>query len=98
MARPEQITLDVPAAVGAGKPTHVFRFRDKTVQIGGVFAGTVQLEGTLDGEHFTAIGAALSAPGFVLVPMCIVSLRVQVTALSAGAPIATFGGFDYRAV
>jgi hypothetical protein len=97
MARPEKLTLEVPAAVGVGKAANVFRFRDKTVQISGEFAGALQLEGSLDGDDFTPIGAPLIAPGFVLVPMTVELLRVRVTELTSGAPKAAIGGFDFRA-
>lgn len=97
MARPEKLALEVPAQAGVGAAVNVFRFRDKTVQVSGVFVGALQLEGSLDGDDFEPIGAALTAPGFVLVPMTIELLRVRVTELTSGAPKAAIGGFDFRA-
>jgi hypothetical protein len=98
MARPEQITLDVPAAVGTGQATNVFRFRDKTVMVAGPFVASLQIEGSIDGETFAPIGAPVTAPGFFLLPMAIAHLRVSVTQLTSGTPRAVFAGFDYRAV
>lgn len=97
MARPEQIPLVVPAAVGTGDPIQVFRFRDKTVQISGPFVGSLQIEGRIDGDDFLPIGAPVTAPGFFLIPVTVVSLRVSVVQLTSGTPRAVFAGFDYRA-
>ena len=97
MARPEKLALEVPAQVGVGQAVSVFRFRDKTVQVWGAFVGALQLEGSLDGDDFAPIGAPLTAPGFVLVPMTVELLRVRVTELTSGAPNAAIGGFDFRA-
>ena len=98
MARPERIRLEVPTHVGTGQAANVFRFRDKTVQVSGPFGGSLQLEGSIDGDTFDPIGAALTAPGFVLVPLTVALLRVHVTELTSGAPAAVFAGFDFRAV
>jgi hypothetical protein len=98
MARPERITLEVPAEVRTGATINVFRFRDKTVQVSGPFVGSLQLEGSIDGDTFDPIGAALTAPGFVLVPLTVALLRVRVTELTSGAPTAAFAGFDFRAL
>jgi hypothetical protein len=75
----------------------VFRFRDKTVQIGGSFAGSLQLEGSLGGEEFVAIGVPVTAAALVAVPLAVEFLRVRLLALTSGRPTATFAGFDYRA-
>lgn len=98
MARPERLTLEVPAAAGAGKAENVARLRDKTVQISGAFVGSLQLEGSIDGEDFEPIGAPLTAPGFVLVPMAVTFLRIHTVELGSGAPKAIAAGFDFRAV
>ena len=98
MARPERIPLEVPTQVGAGVAANVFRFRDKTVQLSGPFVGSLQLEGSIDGDTFDPIGAPLIAPGFVLVPQTVALLRVRVTELTSGAPTAVFAGFDFRAL
>jgi hypothetical protein len=98
MARPERMPLEVPAKAGIGKAENVFRFRDKTVQISGPFTGSLQLEGSIDGEDFEPIGAPMTGPGFVLVPMAVAFLRVHTLELTSGAPKAFASGFDFRAV
>lgn len=98
MARPERLILEVPSAPGTGKAENVFRLRDKTVQISGAFAGSLQLEGSIDGEDFEVIGAPLTGPGFVLLPMAIAFLRVHTLELTSGVPRAVASGFDFRAM
>lgn len=98
MARPERIELEVLAEPGVGGPVNVFRLRDKTVQVGGPFAGAVQIEGSLNGEDFAPIGAPMNAPGFVLVPMTIALVRVRTVEAVSGEPRVTVGGFNYRAM
>jgi hypothetical protein len=98
MARPERMTLEVLTAPGTGKPENVFRLRDKTVQISGPFGGSLQLEGSVDGEDFEPIGAPLTGPGFVLVPMAVAFLRMNTLELTSGLPKAVMAGFDFRAV
>jgi hypothetical protein len=98
MARPERLVLEVPTSAGTGKPENVARLRDKTVQISGAFAGSLQLEGSIGEEDFEPIGAPLTAPGFVLVPMAVTFLRIRTLELSSGAPKAMVAGFDFRAV
>ena len=97
MARPEKIPLEVPAAVGVGQASNVFRFRDKTVQVSGTFVGSLQLEGSIDGSDYEPVGAAMTAPGLVPVPFTIEFLRVRITALTSGTPKAVAAGFDFRA-
>ncbi|MBI5549510.1 MAG: hypothetical protein HY901_36955 [Deltaproteobacteria bacterium] len=97
MARPEKFALKVPAAVGVGAPSVVFRFRSKTVQVFGTFVATLQLEGTLAGDEYFPIGPAVTAPGAIEVPETIEFLRVRVTAFTSGEPKAVFAGFDERA-
>ena len=98
MARPEKITLEVPTAAGVGKAENLFRFRDKTVQFGGIFVATLQLEGSLDGNEYAAIGTPVTAPGLVAVPVTVEFLRVRVVAFASGTPKATAAGFDFRAM
>ncbi len=98
MARPEQMELPIPAAIGTGNAVNVFQLRDKTVQVSGVFVGALQLEGSITGDDFAPIGAALTAPGFVLVPMAVGFLRMRVNELTSGTPKASASGFDFRAV
>lgn len=97
MARPERVPLEVPAAVGVGPPVNVFRLRDKTVQLSGAFVGSVQVEGSIDGEDFETI-ATRPEPGFVQVPVTIAFLRIRVAELTSGHPKAIAAGFDFRAL
>ena len=98
MARPERMPLEITAAPGTGKAENVSRLRDKTVQISGAFVGSLQLEGSIDGEDFDPIGAPLTGPGFVLVPMAVTYLHIHTVELSSGAPKAMVAGFDFRAL
>lgn len=98
MARPEKVVLEVKQAVEVGRAENVFRFRDKTVQVHGTFVATLQLEASLDGSDYFPVGAALTAPGAVLVPQTVEFLRVRTTAYTSGEPKAVLAGFDERAV
>ncbi len=97
MARPEKIPLEVPSTVGVGQASNVFRFRDKTVQVSGPFVGSLQLEGSINGNDYEPIGAPMTAPGLIPVPVTVEFLRVRVTALTSGTPKAVAAGFDFRA-
>jgi hypothetical protein len=97
MARPERLILEVPGSAGTGKAENVFQLRDKTVQVSGVFVGSLQLEGSIDGDSFDSIGAPLTGPGFVQVPMTVGFLRIHTLELTSGAPKAAAAGFDFRA-
>lgn len=97
MARPEKIRLEVKRQVGAGRGEHVFRFRDKYVQIHGTFVATVQVEATIDGDDYFPVGPALSAPGVVAVAETVLFVRVRTTVYVSGDPEAVIAGFDERA-
>ena len=96
MARPERQALEIPAAGATGKAANVFQWRDKTVQVIGAFAGALVVEGSIDGDDFSAIGAPLTGPGFVLVPMAVAFVRITTNELTSGTPTAAISGFDYR--
>jgi hypothetical protein len=98
VARPEKIVFEVPAAVGVGPAANVLRFRDKTVQVTGPFEGSLELEGSIGGDNYQTLGAAITAPGLVAVPYTLEFLRVRVTALTSGTPKVVAAGFDYRAM
>jgi hypothetical protein len=98
MARPEKVRLEVKQAVDAGKAEHVFRFRDKYVQVHGTFVATLQIEASIDGSDYFAVGGAVSAPGVVAVPQTVEFVRVRTTAFTSGEPKAVLAGFDERAV
>jgi hypothetical protein len=97
MARPEKIRMEVVAAVGVGRAENVLRFRDKFVQVYGTFSATLQLEASIDGNAYFAVGPAVSAPGVLPFPETAEFARVRTTAFTSGAPEATLAGFDERA-
>jgi hypothetical protein len=49
-------------------------------------------------KAFEPIGAPLTGPGFVLVPMAVAFLRIHTLELTSGIPKAVASGFDFRAV
>jgi hypothetical protein len=98
MARPEKIRLEVKAEVGAGKAEQVFRFRDKYVQLHGTFVATLQVEASIDGSDYFAVGAAQTTPGVVAVPETVEFVRMRTAAFTSGEPKAVLAGFDERAV
>ena len=97
MARPEKIRMEVLASVGVGQTENVFRFRDKYVQVHGTFSATLQLEASIDGSTYFAVGPAVSAPGVVPFPETAECARIRTTAFTSGTPEATLAGFDERA-
>jgi hypothetical protein len=98
MARPEKMRLEVKAEVAAGKAEQVFRFRDKFVQVHGTFVASLQVEATIDGSDYFAIGGAISVPSVVPVPETVEFVRVRTAAYTSGEPKAVLAGFDERAV
>ena len=96
MARPERMPMEVPTAGITGAAVNVFRLRDKTVQISGPFTGSLQVEGSVDGDAFEPIGAPATAPGFFLIPVTVAFIRVRTNELTSGAPHAVVAGFDFR--
>lgn len=98
MARPEKVRLEVKQAVEAGRAENVFRFSHKYVQVHGTFVATLQVEGSIDGSDYFAVGGAISAPSVVPVPETVEFVRVRTTAFTSGDPKAVLAGFDERAV
>ena len=96
MARPEKVRRG-QAAVEAGRRKRV-RFSHKYVQLHGTFVATVQVEGSIDGSDYFAVGAPQSAPGVVPVPETVEFVRVRTAAYTSGEPKAVLAGFDERAV
>lgn len=97
MARPEKVRLEVKQAAEAGRAENVFRFRDKYVQVHGTFVATLQVEATIDGSDYFAVGGPQSAPAVVPVPETAEFVRVRTTAFTSGDPKAVLAGFDERA-
>ena len=56
-----------------------------------------QIEASIDGGAYFAVGDALTAPGVVAVPQTVEFLRIRTTAYASGEPGAVFAGFDERA-
>ena len=98
MARPEKVRLEVPTSATAGSAANVFRFRDKYVQLHGTFVATLQVEGTIDGSDYFAVGGPVSGPAVVPVPETVEFVRVRTAAFTSGEPKAVLAGFDERAV
>jgi hypothetical protein len=96
MARPEKMRLEVKQEAGIGKAEHVFRMRDKYVQVHGTFVATLQLEATIEGDYFP-VGQLVSAPGLISVPETVEFVRVRTVAYTSGEPKAVLSGFDERA-
>lgn len=95
--RPEAISLPVPAAVAAGASIDSSLYREGSVQIGGTFVATIQVEFRQHSSMpWSPVGAPLTAPGFVDVPHCAFELRTNVTAYTSGTPLGYFAGFNSR--
>lgn len=99
MARHQTIDLNVRAANENGDATDIGDYQgDKIVSLHGTFTATLQLEGSLDGTVWTAIGASSGTPvnrEFVTPWRYI---RVVTSGYGSGAPKATFGGHNSRTV
>lgn len=94
--RPERIDLEPPASVAVGPAKFVGRLTDKNLQVGGTFVATLQLEGTIDGTNFEDVGAAITAPGIVVVSGYFDKLRINTTVFTSGVPVAVLGGLFNR--
>ena len=92
--RLESLRLVVPAAPGNGTAQLVRDLSNKYVQIGGgAFTGSLTIEVSLNGGvDFAQTGAAITAPGIVVVPEPATHVRVVTGSLSAGTPTATIAG------
>lgn len=97
MARPEKVRFEVKAGVGVGRAEQVFRFRDKYVQVHGTFNARVQVEASIDGSDFFAVGSPLNSPGVVAVPETVEFVRIRTVNYTSGEPRAVLAGFDERA-
>jgi len=97
--RPDFKTFEIPASASAGTPTLVKDYRDGSVQIGGTFVATIQIEGRLDASApWSPIGSPVTAPGFVDLPHIVKEIRSNVTSFTSGSPEGFFGGFNARSV
>jgi len=95
--RPETREIEVKASIAAGAPIVVEVFRESSVQIGGTFVATIQIEGRLDSSMpWSPIGSPVTAPGFVDLPNFVTEIRANTTAHTSGTPTGFFGGFNAR--
>lgn len=68
---------------------------DITVEVGGTFVGTIQIQGSITGSVWANIGAALTAPGIVNDSLkTYVYLRAQMTAYTSGLPAVKAAGHE----
>lgn len=94
----ESKAMAVPAAVAAGAAIPVERFTEKSVLFSGVFVATMRVQGSMDGASWADVSGDVTTPQLVEVPHTVRYLRVNTTAYTSGAPAASFGGFDARAI
>ena len=88
--------LEVPGAPGNGKVFRTGEYRDKTVQICTAFTGSLDIEISLSGLHWSKLHTAITAPGiFAIAPTC-GFLRIAATSMTGTPPIAKFGGIATR--
>lgn len=93
--RAETITLVVPAAVGAGAPQRVDRFRERTIQTIGI-NGTLRLMGSMDNLNWSPLGDNIIADLIRAVPELVVWMRVDRTAGVSVSDEVLFMGMDSR--
>lgn len=90
--RAETQKVQVPLLVGLGEKAHVLRLEDKVAQSGGDFtAGSFQIQGSVNGEDWFNIGAAVTGPNQTRdITQAVKYVRVQTTVnLTGGTPLAT---------
>lgn len=93
--RPERVDLEPPASTATGPAKHVGRLTEKTLQVSGTFVASLQVEGTVDGSNWAAVGAAITTPSNVSIPGYYDRLRIAVT-FTSGVPAAVLGGLFNR--
>lgn len=74
----------------------VVHYRDKTVQIGGTFTGTVTVEGTLDGSTWLPVAGPVTAPAILHIPQAVEKIRIAGSGWGSGTAEAIFSGFNSR--
>jgi hypothetical protein len=79
--------LVVPTSVAAGAWVNCESLKDGWVTVFGTFAATVQIQYTVATDSDPVnIGAALTAPGQVQIPLRVKKVRANVTAYTSGTP------------
>lgn len=94
-SRPDIYDLNVPAGPfpAFGTTLKVIEFTEKTVQVAGTFSGlSMTIEGTIDGTTFEALTGAITDGEIVDLPQTVDLIRVNIAALTTGAPVVKFAG------
>ncbi len=97
----ETYTIELVTTTGAGAPQDVRDLSAMWLQlatVSGAPTGTIQIEGTIDGEHYFNVGSALTADGTLEVsPPKLTRLRANVTVqIADGVWLLTLGAFNER--
>lgn len=77
---------------GESEPFDVLHLKNKTVQFGGTFTATVQLQGSVNGSDWTNEGSAATAVGVIEVSETYAMMRAKMTAYTSGAPTVHVAG------
>ena len=69
--RREKFNLNVPgSAPNAGAPLNVEDLTDKTIQVSGVFNGTLVIQGSTNGTDFEPLTASINSPVLIVGARC----------------------------
>lgn len=95
--RLETLALNVPSSPGNGTSQSVRDLAGKYLQISGTFTGVLQLEVSLNGgsDFFNSVDA-ITGPGGYSIPEPATHVRVVVTDLESGTPVASLNGYNVR--
>jgi hypothetical protein len=88
---PLDVYVDPGVPVGVGEVFSCAELIDKSVQVGGTFFATVEVQGTLDGTTWEVLGT-VSSPEVVEIPNAFRSVRLSTTSWRSGAPTAVLSG------
>jgi hypothetical protein len=87
MASQSVQSLQVPQSVSTGTWLPCQGLGNKTVHVFGTFTATLQVQYTVgDDAEPINLGAALTTPGYVQVPMVVKKVRINTTAYTSGTP------------
>lgn len=85
------------AGDGNSRSETVEEIGEMTVQVGGTFTATVQVQGAIGTGPFQNVGSSVTAPAFIDLPNTLSRIRLVVSGHSAGAVNGWLGGVDRRA-
>lgn len=76
----------VSQKLGIDNPSSIEQVSAPTrhVQVSGTFTGTVQIQGSVDGQNFYDIGSALTAPALKVIEDGVPYIRTNCTAYTSG--------------